>query len=309
MNTKQASASWLKLNPLQQPLQTSQDDLDKIHALTRREFSQEELFIFRVVLCDNDIDRDFERFDLASLQSLANLFIGTTGICDHDPLSVNQQARIYDAYLVSPPDTLTSDSIPYVYLEAKAYMVRTKSNEDLILEIDAGIKKEVSVGCNVKSAVCSICGKDRNVSPCNHSAGELYDGQLCFFTLQNPMDAYEWSFVAVPAQKNAGIIKLFDSDQNSFENLSPQLTDYIAKLKADASSARRDASRNLISLVAKYDPNNEFISKSLQNLSIDQIKAWTKLLSKALEQKQPLHSPQIQTNLPPIPHLNEGFFI
>ncbi len=37
--------------------------------------------------------------------------------------------------------------------------------------------------------------------------GQVYDGKLCFMELREPADAYEWSFVAVPAQRKAGVIK------------------------------------------------------------------------------------------------------
>ena len=50
-------------------------------------------------------------------------------------------------------------------------------------------------------SVCSICGSD--YGSCGHRKGESYDGQVCCAILQEPMDAYEFSFVAVPAQKKA----------------------------------------------------------------------------------------------------------
>lgn len=37
--------------------------------------------------------------------------------------------------------------------------------------------------------------------------GEVYGSKLCCGELVNPYDAYEWSFVAVPSQKMAGITK------------------------------------------------------------------------------------------------------
>ena len=52
-----------------------------------------------------------------------------------------------------------------------------------------------------KVRVCSICGQ----SGCVHKGGKRYDGRLCFFTLSRPTDAYEWSFVAVPAQRRAAV--------------------------------------------------------------------------------------------------------
>lgn len=54
-------------------------------------------------LCDNEIDRDGERFSLEALEQLKALFVGKTGIFDHDPKGENQTARIYAAELVQEP--------------------------------------------------------------------------------------------------------------------------------------------------------------------------------------------------------------
>ena len=43
----------------------------------------EEVYTFSVRLCDNEIDRDGERFDEQTLRELAALFIGKSGIFDH----------------------------------------------------------------------------------------------------------------------------------------------------------------------------------------------------------------------------------
>ena len=44
---------------------------------------------------------------------------------------------------------------------------------------------------------------------CDHEKGGEYGGKLCYHILDEPLDAYEWSFVAVPAQVNAGVTKRF----------------------------------------------------------------------------------------------------
>lgn len=77
----------------------------------------------------------------------------------------------------------------------------------MIAEIEGGIKKEVSVGCSVAESVCSVCGAPAGT--CHHVKGEIYDGKLCFTELREPTDAYEWSFVAVPAQRDAGVLKRY----------------------------------------------------------------------------------------------------
>lgn len=106
-------------------------------------------------------------------------------------------------------DRKTVAGEPYVYLKAYAYMLRTESNLELIAEIEGGIKKEVSLGCAVSSSLCSICGEA--AGKCSHERGKKYGGKLCYFELHDPTDAYEWSFVAVPAQKNAGVIKRYET--------------------------------------------------------------------------------------------------
>lgn len=197
--------------------------LDKINALTRREFKASELYTFPVTLCHNDIDRDFERFSDAALDEMAKLFVGTTIIENHDPDTRNQVARLYDTEVIAEPETLTKDGRPYRYLKGYAYMVRTDSNADLITEIDAGIRKEVSVGCNAAVRKCSVCGKQISYeNPCEHRKGQEYDGQICCHILDGVNDAYELSFVAVPAQVGAGVTKQYSIRKggNTMENES-----------------------------------------------------------------------------------------
>ena len=158
-------------------------------------------------LCDNEIDRDGERFDEQTLRELAALFIGKSGIFDHCWSARGQTARIYRAEVCREEGRTTAAGDGYCYVKAMAYMPRTEGNQELIEEIEAGIKKEVSVGCSVREAVCSVCGAARG--ECEHVHGKRYDGRLCYTELRGAEDAYEWSFVAVPAQREAGVMKRF----------------------------------------------------------------------------------------------------
>ena len=186
--------------------------LEKINRFTRRELTEEEVYCFSVILCDNEIDRDNEKFSVSALRKLAELYIGKTGIWSHDPKGENQTARIYDTEIVTDESRKTADGEVYTCLKAHAYMVRTASNADLIREIDGGIKKEVSVGCAVSKEVCSVCGRDIRKGECAHRKGRSYNGRKCFRILDEPTDAYEWSFVAVPAQKGAGVTKRYGGE-------------------------------------------------------------------------------------------------
>ncbi len=210
----------------------SQTKMAKINRFTRRELGEEEVYCFSAILCDNEIDRDQEKFSRQALEKLAELFIGKTGIFNHDPKGENQTARIFDAKVVSDPERKTADGEEYACLKAEAYMVRTDSNADLIREIDGGIKKEVSVGCAVSKEICSVCGRDRRSGGCVHRKGRVYNGRKCFYILSEPTDAYEWSFVAVPAQRGAGVTKKF-SGEEGFAEKTGESEDIVGKLCDD----------------------------------------------------------------------------
>lgn len=195
------------LNVVAHSATTPSQDLELINKFTRRKLDANEVYTFSVILCDNEIDRDFERFTLSSLEEISKLFVGKTGIFDHNPKGENQTARIFFAEVIVDDKKMNSIGIPYTYVKAKAYMVKSKKNIELILDIDAGIKKEVSVSCSAKSVTCSICKKNKN--ECHHEVGKIYDNKICHRKLSNITDAYEWSFVAIPAQINAGVTKSF----------------------------------------------------------------------------------------------------
>lgn len=189
--------------------ETSQikQDLEKINAYTRRKFEESEVYIFSVVLCDNDVDRDYERFTVEALFEMEKLFVGKTGICDHDPKAENQKARIFECKVEAVQGRTTATGDEYFRLVAKAYMPKTEENAAMISRIDSGICKEVSVGCASKKRTCSVCSRDTYSGGCHHIGGKAYDGEVCYFELSDITDAYEWSFVAVPAQRAAGVIK------------------------------------------------------------------------------------------------------
>lgn len=166
-----------------------------------KSLSADEIFGFKLAVCDNRIDRDHERFSENAIEQLAKMFIGKTIISDHDPSAKNQCARIYDT-AVETDGNVTR-------LIAKCYTVQTDATKDFITMLSAGIMKEVSVSCKLKSVICSVCGQDNIKSYCEHIGGRTYGDKQCHFILEDPEDAFEVSFVAVPAQKEAGVIKSY----------------------------------------------------------------------------------------------------
>ena len=70
--------------------------LEKINALAKGTMTEEQVYVFSVRLCDDQVDRDFERFDAEALPELAKLFVGKSGIVDHKWSAGSQLSRIFD---------------------------------------------------------------------------------------------------------------------------------------------------------------------------------------------------------------------
>ncbi len=183
-------------------------ELAELNQLLGTKLTEEQVYFFVLRLCDNHPDRDAEYFARADLERLAELFVGKTGLFDHSWSAKDQAARLYRTELVEEAGVVTESGEAGCWLKGYAYLLRTAENESLIAEIEGGIKKEISVSCAVARSLCSICGNDiHDRSLCSHEKGRLYEGKRCIVRLAEPVDAYEWSFVAVPAQPMAGVVK------------------------------------------------------------------------------------------------------
>lgn len=224
------------------------EELEIINTYSTVPLSEKDVFIFTVTLCDNEVDRDYERFTLEALVKLQELFLGKTGISDHSMRSKDQRARIFRTYL-EKSDRKTSCGEPYTALKARAYMLRTEETASLICEIEGGIKKEVSISCSVNKSICSICKADMKTHACKHVKGRVYDSVQCHAELSEPTDAYEWSFVAVPAQRNAGVTKAF---RNKEEKTLHNPMEIIKSL-----SAEKGLSEEEISCIKEHISNLE----------------------------------------------------
>ncbi len=275
---------------------STEKELETINAFAKTELEAEQVYTFSVVLCDNEIDRDFEKFSDEALEALSKLFIGRTGIFDHEWKASNQTARIYRTEIVKSEDALNSVGEPYAYLKGYAYMLRNEKNAELIAEIDAGIKKETSVGCSVTRRMCSICGEESRAGGCGHIPGREYDGKLCYLELFDAKDAYEWSFVAVPAQRAAGVTKRFGGTESLKDFVrSEQGNTYFSEydnLERDAVLGReyRGAlAKEVLRLSLLCDTMLfEGLADTAKNMGVQELECLKKAFEKRLENKFPV---------------------
>ena len=88
--------------------------------------------------------------------------------------------------------------------------------------------------------MCSICGHDiHDRGLCSHVKGRTYEGKRCIARLADPTDAFEWSFVAVPAQPRAGVVKGF-REAGTLEQLLSSL-DQEGPWREELKALRRQA--------------------------------------------------------------------
>ena len=268
--------------------EASAEEMEKINRYTRREYKPEEVYAFSLVLCDNEIDRDFERFSVASLHALRELFLGKTCILDHERKSVNQTARIFDTAVEEEPGRVTRAGEPYTRLTARAYLPKTEKTSGTIELIESGMLKEVSISCAVRRSVCSICGKE----DCAHQRGAEYGGKLCCRILEEPTDAYECSFVAVPAQREAGVRK-------GYAQTAPDaaLMQRISELEEKAAWGERyceEIKRNILkySGVAQPEVPKNILKTALEGLSLGDLAELSRAYEKLAQKRLPL-TPQL----------------
>ena len=303
------------------------EELDVIAQFARRELKGEEVYVFSVVLCDNEIDRDGERFSVPALQTLSELFVGKTGIFDHSMKGRDQTARIFSAKVDRVAGRKTSLAEDYHQLVARAYMPRLSKNAELIEEIELGIKKEVSVGCSVGKMSCSVCGADPRQGGCAHQKGRIYNENgkimLCHVLLEEPQDAYEWSFVAVPAQPLAGVTKSFvtQKEEIGMEKILEQirkhqaialpseasefLDQHIQTLEKEAALGRmyrQTLSKDVVRLCALAEPklHSEFVKALTEKMDVEELEVFKRHYESRAREVLPMvpqliHSAKVRT--------------
>jgi len=179
-------------------------ELELISQAAGRSYKAEDVAIFEITLCDNEVDSSGEKFTTDALKGLSKLFIGKTGILDGDASKRSGTARIFSTELVTDDTRLTADGEPYSYIKAKAFSVKNADNKPLISSLRSGAKIETTVGCSVSNIICSVCGLNIKRGICKHKKGVVYEGKKCVFHLTEPSVAYEFS-VNITSKKEPSI--------------------------------------------------------------------------------------------------------
>ena len=198
------------------PSSLIEGELEKINLYTKRYLTENEIYVFSVVLCDNEVNRDFEQFTVEALKKLSELYIGKTII-----LNNNSTTRIINCEVKKIDGRKNSIGEDFYQLVGRAFILMTTDNKNIIKSIENGIINKISIGCAVSKTMCSICGDDINLCP--HKKGEYYTNisihkeKLCYGKLIEPYDAYEVAFVATPKtldDRKQGVLNMTNNKNN-----------------------------------------------------------------------------------------------
>ena len=81
-------------------------------------------------------------------------------------------------------------------------------DEDGVKGIKNGTLSTVSIGAVAYDVTCSICGANVAECDCGHKKGRVYDGKLCYWTI-NSMEPREVSYVILPSDKYAQTMRVY----------------------------------------------------------------------------------------------------
>ena len=115
---------------------------------------------------------------------------------------------------------------------------------------------------------------------------QRYGEQLCYLELRDPTDAYEWSFVAVPAQRKAGVLKRYGHENQGMAQLRAQAElgrKYLREL-------RREVTR--LAMLADDSMDGGALAKAAEHLEEPEL----------LELKR-VYGAQAARRFPPVPQL------
>ena len=169
---------------------TTPSALDEVNAFTLRPLGEEEFAVFTLDLCNNQIDRHHSRFPEDELERINTLAPGRPLMERHDVRGSLPRGTFFRSELHHDGERVS--------VRPDVYVLRTRDNEDFILNIEGGVYRETSIGFSFRKPECSVCGKD--LRTCDHIPGRSYGDAHCHCVLRDVLEVIEGSVVASGSQ-------------------------------------------------------------------------------------------------------------
>ena len=155
-----------------------------------RPLSADEFAVFTLDLCHNQVDRHFRRFPEVELEKINGMTPGRPLMERHDLRGSLPRGTFFRSQVARDGERAT--------VRPDVYVLRTKDNEDFILNIEGGVYRETSIGFSFEMPECSICAKD--LRACDHVPGRTYGDAQCHYVMRNVLEVIEGSVVSSGSQ-------------------------------------------------------------------------------------------------------------
>ncbi len=169
------------------------DDKGRMEAINRfalRPLAEEEVAVFTLDLCNNEVDRHYSRFPEEELERINRMTPGRPLMERHD-LSGSLPRGTFFRSRLHREDRRVS-------VRPEVYVLRAPGNRDFILNIEGGVYRETSIGFSFRRPECSVCGKD--LRTCAHVPGRRYGDKVCHFVMRDVLEVLEGSVVPAGSQ-------------------------------------------------------------------------------------------------------------
>ena len=198
---RENSPEWMRTRetPRFQDAGATEEDLVLINQIAPIPLQADQVYIRSMFLCSTQpCPSDGCRFTRNALEEIARLVIGQSVLTGHDRSSL-PLARFFKAIVL--PRGTDEDGEPIFFVRAWFYWLReTTGAKDLLLNIDGGIYREVSLAWKYNSWTCSICQAENG--QCGHRVGELIEGKKCSRLIHHVTEVLEGSLVYKSADRN-----------------------------------------------------------------------------------------------------------
>ena len=232
--------------------------------------TKENVKVFEMGFGNTINDRVNDIFSEKSIDVMVKTAIGKPVLEDHDHTKCI--GKVFDTY-AKVVDYVCEDGtiIPNVKTAfAKFYVLNTEKYQNIIADMEGGIKEFTSPGFSIKGARCSICNKE--YSKCrDHFKGEMYDGVLCSAILE-VKEVAEISIVYLGCQYGTQIEKSYGGEemelkelQAKYDSLEKDFNEYKEKY---SESSVNELNTKINDLTAEKNALSELVKVFGEDVSV-----------------------------------------
>lgn len=168
----------------------AEERMENINRFALRPLSADEVAVFTLDLCNNQVDRHYSRFPEEELERVNILTPGRPLMERHDLSGSLPRGTFFRSSLHREDDLVS--------VRPEVYVLRSARNRDFILNIEGGVYRETSIGFSFRRPECSVCARD--LRTCAHVPGRSYGGKSCHFVMRGVLEVLEGSVVPAGSQ-------------------------------------------------------------------------------------------------------------